>query len=299
MADLSVEVSGIKLKHPVMNASGVLASSTEGVARLAKAGVSAIVTKTLTREPLRGYKPPIVIPIGCSGLLNAVGLENPGIEYLPELVKTASNYGVPIIASIAGRSVEEYTYLAGKAEEYGVNAIEVNLSCPNVKGYGLHAEIPLREVVESVKSTVSIPVWAKLGYSPDIVRAAGKVLDGGADVLVLINTLPGMVIDVYTMKPVLSNKTGGLSGQPIHPVMVYTVYSVYREYGCEIIGVGGITDWVSAIETILAGARAIQIATAFYLKGFGIVREIISGINQYMEEIGVKKLSELIGKAHD
>jgi len=149
-----------------------------------------------------------------------------------------------------------------------------------------------------VKSTVKIPVWAKLGYTREIVSEAGRVLAAGANALVLINTIPAVVIDVYARKPVLTNITGGLSGPPIHPVTLYAVYSVYREYRCEIIGVGGVVDWVSALDTILAGARAVQIATGFYLKGYGVVREILTGIVKYMEESGVKSIEELVGAAH-
>ncbi len=298
MTCLKTRVTGIELRHPIMNASGVLALSEEALEKLIESNVSAIVTKTLTLKPREGYPPPIIVPIG-NGLVNAVGLANPGIDALPFIVDTVKKETLPVIASIGGKNIDEYLALAVKAEEAGVDAIELNLSCPNVLGYGLHSNIDTGDIVKNVKGSVKIPVWAKLGFSKDIVEEAGKALSNGADALVLINTLPATVIDVYAMKPVLSNKVGGLSGPPIHPIMLYTVYTVYREYKCEIIGVGGVTDWASTIDTILAGARAVQIATAFYLKGYGVVNEILNGIKKYMEEQGIKHLEELIGKAHD
>jgi len=294
---LEVEVTGLKLKHPVMNASGVLATSVEGVRKLVEAGVSAVVTKTTTLQPREGYQPPIVIPLGC-GLVNAVGLQNPGPRGLCEVIGEAKRAGVPAVASIGGSSVEEYAELAALAEECGADAVELNLSCPNVPGFGAKAGVSQERVVESVKSTVKIPVWAKLSYTREIVSEAGRVLAAGADALVLINTIPALVIDVYARKPVLTNITGGLSGPPIHPVMLYTVYSIYREHRCEIIGVGGVVDWASALDTILAGARAIQIATGFYLKGYSVVSEVLTGIVKYMEEIGAKSIEELVGAAH-
>lgn len=297
MTNLNTLVTGIKLKHPIMNASGVLSFSEEGLQKLTQLNVSAIVTKTLTLEPRKGYQPPIIIPVG-NGIINAVGLSNPGIKLLPKIIKLVKDKNLPLIASIGGRNVDEYLEIAIKAEEAGVNAIELNLSCPNVSGYGLHSDIDINSVVKNVKGSVKIPVWVKLGFTPKIIEEAGKALGSGADALVLINTLPATIIDIYAMKPVLTNKIGGLSGPPIHPIMLYSVYIVYREYMCEIIGVGGIVDWVSAIDTILAGAKALQIATGFYLKGYNIVNEILRGITKYMEEQGIKHIGELVGRAH-
>ena len=299
MDGLEVVVTGIKLSHPIMNASGVLASTPEGVARLIDAGVSAVVTKTLTKEPREGYKTPITIPLPI-GLLNAVGLANPGIEAVGKLVETGHSLGKPVIVSIGGRDPEEFLYLAEKALEAGADALELNLSCPHTPGYGVDAAKTIKTIKEVVKNTASIsnkPVWAKLGYSRLLVKEAGAALEAGASALVLINTIPGMKIDVYALKPILSHGYGGLSGPAIHPIAVYSIYTVYREYKPEIIGAGGAVDWESAIELLAAGAKAVQIATAFHLKGYNIIKEIINGIKQYLKQTKRKNITEIIGSA--
>jgi len=297
MVVLEITVTGLKLRHPLMNASGILASSGEGALKLIEAGVSAVVTKTITLEPREGYNPPVVIPVGF-GLVNAIGLSNPGLSGLREIIDVVKKHSLPVVVSISGRDVDEFVKLASSAEDYGADAIELNLSCPNVRDYGLYISTYMKAIIRDVKGSVNIPVWAKLGFSPRIVEEAGMALESGADALVLINTIPAVVIDVYVKKPVLSNVFGGLSGPPIHPIMLYAVYSVYREYRCEIIGVGGVVDWISAVDTILAGARALQIGTGFYLKGFKVVENILSGIVKYMEDTGVSRLEDLVGAAH-
>ncbi len=297
---LEAVVSGIRLKHPIMNASGILGSNTGGILRLIESGVSAVVTKTLTPEPREGYLPPITIPLG-ECMLNAVGLANPGIDAVNELVRTIHGHGLPAIVSIGGRNAGEFVALAVKAEEAGADALELNMSCPHTPGYGVDASKTIeavKNIVSGVKSVTSTPVWVKLGYSRLLLREAGAALSAGADALVLINTIPGMVIDVYTGNPILTNRFGGLSGKCIHPVAVYSVYMVYREYQCEIVGVGGVQDWRTAVELIEAGAKALQIATAFYTKGYGIVHEILAGLTGFLEEINAKNITELVGLAH-
>ena len=297
---LEVVVSGIRLRHPVMNASGLLGSNTEGILRLVESGVSAVVTKTLTLEPREGYLPPITIPLG-ECMLNAVGFANPGIDAVGELVRAIHDCGLPAIVSIGGRNADEFIALAVKAEEAGADALELNMSCPHTPGYGVDVSKTIeaiKNIVSGVKSVTNIPVWVKLGYSRLLLRKAGTALSAGADALVLINTVPGMVIDVYSGKPILTNRFGGLSGKCIHPVAVYSIYMVYKEYRCEIVGVGGVQDWKTAIELIEAGAKALQVATAFYTKGYGIVYEILSGLTSFLEEINVKNITELVGLAH-
>ncbi len=295
--NLSISVSGITLKHPIMNASGVLASSPQGVKRLIRSNVSAIVTKTLTLNPREGYDPPIVVPLEY-GLINAVGLANPGINAINELVDVCRRHGVPIIASIGGKNEEEFVKLAEKALDANVDGIELNLSCPHTPGYGSDTANLMKSIIKNVAGLSNKPVWAKLGFDRNIVREAGMALEAGANALVLINTIPAMVIDVHISKPILSNKFGGLSGPAIHPIAVYSVYMVYEEYSCDIIGVGGVVDWYTALELILAGAKALQIATAFYMKGYGVVNEIIRGIIDFMDKNGFSDLRELVGRAH-
>ncbi|ADI31354.1 dihydroorotate dehydrogenase [Staphylothermus hellenicus] len=298
--DLTTSVTGIVFKHPVMNASGILAASINGVRILAKTGVAGIVTKTLTLEPREGYLPPITIPLDY-GLLNAVGLANPGIDAVNVLVEEIHRYGLPAIVSIGGRDPGEFQVLAEKALDAKPEALELNLSCPHTPGFGVDAaatDKALKHIALNVSSISSIPVWGKLGFSRRIVRESEILLSNGVDAVVLINTLPGMFIDVYVGKPVLTHGYGGLSGPAIHPVAVYSVYKVYEELGAEIIGVGGVVDWKTCVELLLAGAKAVQIGTGFYMVGYDIVHNILDGVKKYMEEKGFSRISDIIGYAH-
>jgi len=284
-----------------MNASGILGSEPEHVDILVKAGFSAVVTKTFTVEPREGYPPPILVELECCGYLNAVGLANPGINYIPLLVDRAKALGKPIVVSIGGRGVDEYIELATVAEEAGASAIELNLSCPHVKGHGLEIgsdPASVYALVKDVASAVKKPVIAKLGFCDRVVESSGKALEAGARALTLINTIKAMAIDVYSAKPVLSNVYGGLSGPAIKPIAVRVVYEVYREYsGAEIIGCGGISSWKDAAEYILAGAKAVQIGSG-YLKNRNVVQEVINGLSKWVAGLGYKSIEGLVGLAH-
>ncbi len=297
---LEVTVASLKLKHPVMNASGILGNTPGGVIRLIKLGFSAVVTKTITPEPREGFKPPTIVKLPTGGLINAVGLANPGKGAIKELVATAKEFQVPIIVSIAGKSELEFTDVAAEAQRAGADAVELNLSCPHTEGYGIELGSDprkVREVVEAVASTTSIPVLAKLGVTDKVVESAGKALEAGADALVLINTVKAMYIDVYALRPVLTAKYGGLSGPPIHPIAVRVIYDVYKEYGAEIIGVGGVFDWKTAAEFIVAGAKAVQVGTAL-ASNEKVVEEIVSGLKEWVKVHNVRNINELVGAAH-
>ncbi len=300
MIDVSTEVGGLKLKVPLMPASGVLGGSPEALEYVAKrAKVGALVTKTITPEPRKGYDPPILVSAPC-GLVNAVGLSNPGKEAIRDLVKVGKDFNLPVIVSVAGKGPDEYAEVAWAAEDAGASAVELNLSCPHAKGTGLEIGMDInavREVVKEVSTTTRIPVFAKLGLVDKLVETAEAALEAGADGLVLINTVRAMVIDVDAMKPVLSNKVGGLSGRAIHPVAVRAVYEVYKELKAPIIGVGGIYDWRDAAELILAGAKALQIGTALVDKGLEVFHEVLSGLAWWLHEKGFKSLSEAVGLA--
>ncbi|MCC6015888.1 MAG: dihydroorotate dehydrogenase [Desulfurococcaceae archaeon] len=298
---LAVDIAGLRLKHPVMNASGILGSYREHIARLASYGVSAVVTKTITPKPREGYNPPIIVELPTGGLLNAVGLENPGKDIVEELVSEAKKFRIPIIVSVGGRNEEEFVEVAVKADTSNADAVELNLSCPHAKGYGIEIGSDphiVYNVVKAVSSTVKIPVIAKLGLCDKVVDSAIKALEAGARALTLINTVKAMYIDVYTAKPFLTNIFGGLSGPPIHPIAVRVVYEVYRETKAEIIGCGGIYDWATAAEMILAGARAVQVGTALMKNPREVVENIVKGLRLWIEMLSLQSIEQAVGLAH-
>ncbi|MEM2390262.1 MAG: dihydroorotate dehydrogenase PyrD [Ignisphaera sp.] len=295
---LETDIAGIKLKHPLMNASGILGYAREHILRLIKYGVAAIVTKTITPRPRKGFDPPIIVELPNGGLINAVGLENPGKEIIPELVDEAKRHSIPILISIGGVNEQEFIEVASTANDAGTDAIELNLSCPHTKGYGIEIGADphnVYNIVKSVTSTVSVPVIAKLGLSDRIIEAAGKALEAGARALTLINTIKALYIDVYTLKPVLTNVFGGLSGPPIHPIAVRVVYEIYKEFQPEIIGCGGVSNWMDAAEFIVAGARAIQIGTALRINSKDVINNITEGLKMWLAIQGFKNIYEAIG----
>jgi len=295
--DLTVKISGIEFKNPLILASGILDEQGETMLRIAKAGAGGIVTKSIGMEERAGYNNPTVVDLE-HGLINAVGLANPGIKNFKEEIKIAKKGNVPVIGSIFGK-VDEFPYLAKIMEDYGVDGIELNLSCPHVKGYG--SEIgqdpdAVENVINDVKKRVNIPVFAKLTPNvTDIVEIAKSA--GRADALVLINTVRAIAIDVYAKKPVLSNLIGGYSGPGIKPIGLRAVYDVRKEMDIPIIGVGGILTWKDAVEYILAGANAVQIGSGIYYKGINIFKEILSGIEDYMIKENFSKIEDFSGLA--
>jgi len=297
---LATRVAGLLFEHPVMNASGILGSEPEHVDILAAHGFAAIVTKTFTLNPREGYAPPVLVELRSGGFLNAIGLANPGVEGIKPIIERARLHGKSVIVSISGNGPEEFTRVAEKAEEYGASAVELNLSCPHVKGYGLELgsdPSAAYSVVREVSSVIRVPVIVKLGLTERVVESAGRALEAGARALTLINTIRALAIDVYSLKPVLSNIYGGLSGTPIKPIALRVVYDVYREYSAEIIGCGGISSWIDVAEFILAGARAVQVGSAL-LKNRRVVYEITVGLEKWVRELGYRNIGELVGRAH-
>jgi len=299
---LEVEVAGLRLKSPVMNASGVLEWDVLQARRLVDAGAGAVVLKSTTREPRRGYAWPRMVRV-FGGFVNAVGLANPGAREASRLVRVIKEGlgETPVIASAAGSTIDEFVEVSALLEDGGADAVELNLSCPHFKGGGIElGQDPqlVYETVRSVAGSLKVPVIAKLGLSDRLVESASKALEAGAKALTLINSVKAMKIDVYTKKPVLSNKVGGLSGPAIHPIAVRAVYEVYRETKAEIIGVGGVRDWETAVELILAGARAVQVGAMIIEKGELIVTEILRGIEKYLWVEGIQSVRDLIGLAH-
>jgi len=301
MTDLSVELCGLRLKNPTMLASGVLDETGRSMLEIARAGAGAIVTKSVGREPRVGHPNPSVVELDV-GLLNAMGLPNPGIELYANEVREARKGGVPIIGSVFGGTEEEIAVLAGQIVKAGAEAVELNLSCPHAKGYGAElGSVPGR--VEAccrlAKKETRAPVFAKLTPNTssiaDLARAAER---GGADGIVAINTLKGMAISPEARMPILGNKFGGLSGPAIKPVGVRCVYEIYEAVKIPIIGVGGVSSGRDAAEYIMAGARAVQIGTAVWAQGTGVFRKVCKELSQLMDELGYGDVSGMVGVAH-
>jgi len=299
---LRVDLAGLSLKNPTMLASGILGYSAETLKSIVDGGAGAVVTKSVGLKPRSGYANPTVVQASC-GLINAMGLPNPGIdEFAKDIREAKAVLKVPLIVSVYGFSAEEYAAVAKKAVLAGADAVELNVSCPHVKETG--AEIGqnpkiLAEVVSKVKRTVDKPVFVKLSPNvADIAEIAESAVKAGADAITAINTVKAMAIDIETAKPILSNKRGGLSGPAIKPIAVRCVYDIYERVKAPIIGCGGITTWRDALEFMLAGASAVQIGTAIALKGPNVFSSVVRGISAYLKRKGFRSVKDIVGLAH-
>ena len=298
---LSVDLDGLKLANPTMLASGILGLSAETLGNIVSGGAGAVVTKSVGLKPRKGYANPTVIQTSC-GLINAVGLPNPGIDEFVKEIREAKIFNVPLIVSVYGFSSEEYARVAKKAVDAGADAVELNVSCPHVKEtgseIGQNPEI-LAKIVKEVKKRVEKPVFVKLSPNvTDIAETAEVAAKAGADALTAINTVKAMAIDPETATPILSNKIGGLSGPAIKPIAVRCVYEIYEKVTVPIIGCGGITSWRDAVGFLLAGASAVQIGTAVALKGPNVFRTVSRGINAYLKNKGFESVREIVGLSH-
>jgi dihydroorotate dehydrogenase (NAD+) catalytic subunit len=298
---LEVEVAGLRLRNPTVLASGVLGVSASLAKRVEEAGAGAFTTKTVTREPRRGYMNPTFVVLK-HGYLNAVGLANPGIEHFcQELREMRESLSIPVILSVGGGSAEELVEVARRGVECGAQAVELNVSCPHVRGMGVELGHRADEVAGAVGEIrrLGVPVLVKLSVHHDYLRLAEACLDAGASGFTAINTVRGMAIDIYARKPVLSNVYGGYSGPAIRPIAVRVVYELYEAFpGVPIIGIGGVDGWEAALELILAGASAVGVGSAIAEKDLAIFEEIVRGLKEYMEREGFSSIKELVGLAH-
>jgi dihydroorotate dehydrogenase (NAD+) catalytic subunit len=302
VADLSVEVGSISLPNPVITASGTTGQSAELRKYVDLSQLGAVVVKSLSPYPWQGNPPPRVHSAG-AGMINAVGLQNPGVDawkksYLPALRET----GARIVASIWGRSVDEYRQAARQLRGVeGIVALEVNISCPNLEGRGeMFAHSPeLTRLAIQASTEANLPIWAKLSPNvTDISEIAFAAIESGAEAVTLSNTLMGMVIDTSTRRPVLGNGGGGVSGPGIRPVAVRAVYEMRQKLAdFPIIGVGGISKPEHVIEFIAAGANAIQIGTAHFADPRAS-KKVLKGLGKWCSKNKIKNISTLIGEAH-
>jgi len=285
-----------------MLASGILGYATETLERIVEGGAGAVVTKSVGITPREGYANPTIVQTNC-GLINAMGLPNPGIdEFVKEIHEAKNTLNVPLIVSVYGFSTEEYAKVAKKAMNAGADAVELNVSCPHVKETGSEiGQNPkiLTEVVEKVKAVVDKPVFVKLSPNvTSIAETAEAAVKAGADAITAINTVKAMAIDTETAMPILSNKIGGLSGPAIKPIAIRCVYEIYEHVKVPIIGCGGITNWRDAVEFLLAGATAVQIGTAVALKGPNVFKIVAQGIDAYLKKKGFRSVNEIVGLSH-
>jgi dihydroorotate dehydrogenase (NAD+) catalytic subunit len=300
--DLTTVFAGITLRNPVLTCSGTYGFGEEYDDYCPLEALGGITLKGITPRPRLGNAVPRLAETP-AGLLNAVGLENPGLEefllsYLPKVRKMPTS----VIANISGFSLEDYVEMAQALQaDSGLAALEVNISCPNVKHGGMHFGTDpqsAEEVISAVKAVTDLPIIAKLSPNvTDIVGMARAAQRGGADALSLINTLLGMRIDIEQQRPLLANTFGGLSGPAIRPVAVRMVWQVAEAVDLPIIGMGGITTWEDAVEFLLAGATAISIGTGNFVNPQAPL-EIIQGINDYCEKHGMTSVHDLVGLAH-
>ena len=298
---LEVDLGFIKLKNPLILASGTCGYGDEEVFDLNKVG--GFVTKSLSLNPKKGNPPPRIYETPC-GMLNSIGLENIGIErFLKEKLPKLSSLSTAIIVSIYGHSIDEYGEVAKRLSGIKeIAAIEVNISCPNVKEGGIMfgSDPSLSaKIVETVLKNTDRPVIVKLTPNvTDIKPIAKAVESAGADAISLINTLRGMAVDVERRRPVLGNVYGGLSGPAIRPVALYMTYEVVKSVRIPVIGCGGIVDWRSALEFLIVGARAIQIGTANLINPKS-AEEILQGIREFCKKREIKDISEIIGSIRE
>ncbi|MCK9323237.1 MAG: dihydroorotate dehydrogenase [Candidatus Methanomethylophilaceae archaeon] len=294
-------IGKLKLEKPGMVASGIMDETGASMVRMLESGAGAVVTKSIGLEPNAGHANPTFTEVK-GGFVNAMGLPNPGIKMFKEEMNIAVPKG-KIIGSIYGASADDFSKLAITMEEYGASAVELNLSCPHAKGYGMELGTDPKlvgSIVSAVKSAVKIPVWAKLTPNTHILTDIGvAVQDAGGDAVVAINTLKAMVISPEFAKPFLSNKFGGLSGPGIKSVGVRAVYDLGSVLDIPIIGVGGIADWRDAAQYIMAGASAFQIGSAIANKGPTIFDTINKDMIKFMRDFGYSSILDMVGVAHE
>ncbi len=297
---LHTKISRLDLKNPIILASGILGVSASILTRLAKNhGIGGLTTKSIGPVPRKGNLNPSIIEIDADTYLNAVGLANPGIDEFLKEIPEIEHEGVPLIASIFGDTNEQYAEMAAKVERAGVDAVELNISCPHAKVSCIGADQQLTySCVKAVKNAVVIPVLVKLNPNVNSIVEIGKSAEAaGADAVVAINTVRGMAIDIEMKRPILANLSGGISGKAIKPMAIKAVYDLYEALSIPIIGCGGIFTGADVIEFFLAGATAVQVGTAF-IKGFDVISSITEGMVEYLHEHNIKRITDLIGKAH-
>lgn len=297
-----VNLAGVLLKNPIMTASGTFGSGQEYSEFVDLNKLGAVVTKGVANVPWPGNPTPRVAEV-YGGMLNAIGLQNPGIDvFVQRDIPFLTHYDTRIIVNVCGKTASDYIEVVERLVEQPVDMLEINISCPNVKEGGIafgQNAASVEEITREVKKYAKQPVIMKLSPNvTDITEMAKAAEAGGADVISLINTLTGMKIDVNRRKFALANRTGGMSGPAVHPIAVRMVYQAAQAVNIPIIGMGGVQSTEDALELILAGATAVSVGTANFTNPTATI-DIINGIQDYMENNGVEDINELIGAVTD
>ena len=308
--DLSCSIAGVKLKNPLVLASGIWGTSPALLLRAARCGAGAVTAKTCTLAPRRGHKNPTAVDWG-HGLLNAMGLPNPGVEEETEMLREAklllAPLGVPLIASISADTSDDFGRAAALIARAEPDLIELNISCPNIQGcdHGIFAGHPqsaaavTRAVKSALKSVVKIPCIVKLAPNvPSISEIALAVAEAGADAITAINTMPGMLIDAESGRPVLANATGGISGPALKPIALRCVHETREAVRVPIIGTGGVVTGIDAVEMIAAGATAVGVGSAVTYRGERAFALILSELEGWLSAHGHGSLDDIRGCAH-
>ncbi len=295
---MKVTIAGVELKNPVMTASGTFGSGQEYSEFVDLSGLGAVVTKGVANVPWQGNPTPRICEV-TGGMLNAIGLQNPGIEvFLHRDLPFLRQFDTKIIVNVCGHTEDEYLEVVDRLADQPVDLLEINISCPNVKEGGIaFGQDPraAERITAAVKRRAKQPVIMKLSPNVADISAVAKAAEaGGADALSMINTLTGMKIDIYRRSFVLANKTGGMSGPAVKPIAVRMVYQAAQAVKLPIIGMGGISSAEDAVEFLLAGASAVSVGTENFVNPH-ITAEIVDGIRAYMIRYGVKNITELVG----
>lgn len=300
MADLNINLNGLELKNPVLTASGTFGYGLEfqDFIQLDKLGGFIVKGTTLKHREGNSYPRMAETP---SGMLNAVGLQNKGVDYFieriyPEIKDIETN----ILVNVSGSTITDYAETAEKINALDhIPAIELNISCPNVKEGGVQfgtSCIGVEQITAAVRKHCTKPLMVKLSPNvTDIGDIAASAEAGGADAISMINTLTGMRIDIQTRRPIIRNNTGGVSGPALLPIAVRMIWQAYNRVKIPIVGMGGVSNWKDAVELMLAGSTALQIGTAFFTNPYAPV-EIVEGLNKYLDEHGIASVTELTGK---
>lgn len=296
---LAVDLAGIYLDNPLILASGFLGISQEIFTRLYRDfEVGAVVSKSISLNPMEGYRGPTIVPIENFNFLNAVGLSNPGSDFFSNEIE---NNDVPLIVSLVGSEENEFPKLIKKFDKLRILGYEINLSCPHVAKMGMEVgddiELVYR-IIKKIKTVTTKPVFIKIGIgNTNILKIAEIAQDAGADAITAINTIRAMKIDIITERPVLSNKFGGLSGKSIKPIGIRSVYEISKNLDIPVVGCGGIFSWEDVIEYMLAGASAVQIGSSIGYYGMSVFKEIKKGLLDYVRKKNLKNIMEIIANA--